>query len=120
MKFRKNDRKTRQIARRGGAATAAKWAAIHRAREREARRPAEEEAYAEFIAADSGTFDGFRMVDVFHEHHNKADAVIVDEADDCATCRGVHVGADGITCYFFAQPEQVKKIVTFNRSAYLF
>ena len=120
MRFSKYDDRTRRAARAGGAATARKWARIREERERAARRPQEEAAFKAFTDATAGVFDGFDMVNVFHERINKRDAVIVGVADDVATCYGVNVGADGVACYFFVLPEKVKKQVRFNRSVYLF
>lgn len=107
-------------AKKGGRATAEKWARIRTERERIARRPAEEKAFSDFMNADAGIFDGFKMVDVFHERINKNDALIVGYSDDVATACGVNVGADGVVVYFFTTPERVKKQVRFNRSVYCF
>ena len=86
-------------AQKGGRATAEKWARIRSERERIARLPAEEKAFSDFMNADAGIFDGFKMVDVFHERINKNDALIVGYSDDVATAYGVNVGADGVAVY---------------------
>ena len=83
-------------------------------------RNIENEEYARFLTATDGIFNGFAMVNVFHENINKENAIIIDESDDCATCRGVHVGSDGVTVYFFCDPKNAKKQVQFNRSVYVF
>lgn len=80
----------------------------------------EEAAYNEFVNAESGIFNGFRMVNKFHGAVKKADAIRVAYADDCATACGVNVGMDGVACYFYAEPENVTKQVRFNHSVYLF
>lgn len=107
-------------AQKGGRATAEKWARIRAERERIARRTAEEKAFSDFMNADAGIFDGFKMVDVFHEKVNKRDAVAFSYSDDKGDALGVHVGADGVAVYFFAAPGEVKKQVRFNRSVYCF
>lgn len=119
-KFGKNNEFTKRAARQGGEATAAKWAAIRREREKQEREPLEKMYFEQFENAEKGIFDGFKMRDTFHKHYNKNDALFRAESDDVATCRGVSVGSDGITCYFFAAPENVKKQVRFNHSVYLF
>lgn len=78
------------------------------------------EIYNNFINAKSGNFNGFEMVDIFHKKINKEDALYVAEANDGAEALGISVGADGITCYFFVEPNAVTKKVFFNRSVYLF
>lgn len=120
MKFKKYDFTTKQAARKGGEATARKWAAIRAERERAAREPKEQEAYRAFIEAEEGIFDGFKMANVFHKNVDKNGCILFEYADDVAMCEGVSVGADGIACYFFTEPEKVKKQVRFNRSVYLF
>lgn len=118
--FRKNNEFTKRAARKGGAATAAKWAAIRREREKQERAPREKIYFEQFENAEEGIFDGLKMIDIFHKHYNKNNALFWSEADDVATCEGVRVGADGIICYFFVTPENVKKQVRFNHSVYLF
>lgn len=76
--------------------------------------------FEEFMKAKEGNFNGFEFVDVFHEKIKKSDAILIDESDDCADCQGVHVGSDGVTCYFYTTPDKVSKKVFFNRSVYLF
>lgn len=120
MGFSKNDYRTKEIARKGGLATAKKWAAIREARAREARRPQEEAKYKAFEEAYEGIFNGFEMINVFHEKIDKGNAILMGQADDCAKCHDIDVGQDGIFCYFFVEPEKVKKQVRFNTSVYLF
>lgn len=110
----------RQAGKKGGATTAAKWAAIRAAKEREAMQAEEAAAFDAFERAPAGIFDGFAMAAIFHEKINKADALIISESDDGGDALGVHVGADGVTCYFYTRPETVKKQVRFNISVYLF
>lgn len=119
-KFRKNNDFTKRAARKGGEATAAKWAAIRREREKREREPFEKMYFEQFEKSETGIFNGFKMVDIFHKHYNKKSALFWSEADDVATCEGVPVGSDGVTCYFFVTPENVKKQVRFNHSVYLF
>lgn len=93
-------------------------------RQAEARAERERQinAFNEFMNAESGFFDGFDFVDIFHEKIKKADAIYTGETDDRAdiiTPFGTfHAGADGITAYFFSK--QPKKTVSFNRSIYFF
>lgn len=110
----------RQAGKKGGATTAAKWAAIRAAKEREAMKAEEAAAFDVFERATAGIFDGFEMAAIFHEKIDKAGALIVAESDDAGDALGVHVGADGVACYFYTRPENVKKQVRFNRSVYLF
>ena len=119
-KFRKNNDFTKRAAHKGGEATAAKWAAIRREREKQERVPFEKMYFEQFENAEKGIFDGFKMIDIFHKHYNKAAALFWAESDDIGTCNGVSVGSDGITCYFFVAPENVEKQVRFNHSVYLF
>ena len=119
-KFRKNNDFTKRAARKGGEATAAKWATIRREREKQEREPFEKMYFEQFENAENGVFDGFKMIDIFHKHYNKNDARFWAVSDDAATCEGVSVGSDDVICYFFAAPENVKKQVRFNHSVYLF
>lgn len=104
--------------RRGGrkpsAATIAKGQAAEMDRQ--------QKAFDVFENSASGNFCGFDFVDVFHKHYDKQNAIFAAESDDranVATPWGVvHVGADGVMCYFFS--EQPTKTVTFNRSIYFF
>lgn len=85
-------------------------------------------AFAEFENAESGNFNGFAFANSFHAAYNKADALEVLTADDCAdvvTSAGakIHAGADGVTVYVMteaAQSGDAKKRVVFNRSIYIF
>ena len=83
-------------------------------------RAKELEAFELFQKAESGTFNGFEFANIFHEKINKKDAIIIGESDDTATCHGVTVGADGVICYFFCEPQNAKKQIQFNRSVYIF
>lgn len=80
------------------------------------------QAWQKFEEAESGNFNGFAFVNIFHERVNKANALYIGESDDGAnvsTPFGVfHTGADGITVYFFSKTP--KKRVDFNRSSYYF
>lgn len=83
----------------------------------------EERAFNDFMAADSGVFDGFAFVDLFHHVFKKTDAIYTAVADDCADVVGpngktYHTGADGVTVYFMT--ENPTKRVDFNRSVYFF
>lgn len=91
-------------------------------------RARDAQAFDAFEAADAGSFNGFAMADAFHEHYSKADAVETLTADDCAdavTSAGatIHAGADGAAVYVMtegARRGDVKKVVYFNRSIYVF
>lgn len=109
--------------RRGGrkpspATLAKRQAALRAQYERE--QNAEAVAFEKFMTAESGDFDGFAFVNLFHEHFDKRNAIYTTESDDEAnaiTPFGIfHAGADGLTAYFFS--EQPKKVVYFNRSVY--
>lgn len=78
------------------------------------------EAYEAFLTAQSGIFNGFAMVNLFHLKHRKLNAYLIDESDNSGICQGIHVGADGVICYFFCEPKNAKKQVRFNRSVYIF
>lgn len=86
----------------------------------EREQNAEAIAFEKFMTAESGDFDGFAFVNLFHEHFDKRNAIYTTESDDEAnviTPFGTfHAGADGVTAYFFS--EQPKKVVYFNRSVY--
>lgn len=90
--------------------------------EARAERERQLKAFNEFKNAESGDFNGFAFVDIFHEEIKKADAIYIGEADDSASVETpfgtFHAGADGITAYFFSK--QPKKTVSFNRSIYFF
>lgn len=82
----------------------------------------ENAAFSSFEEADSGEFDGFKMATVFHMHYDKAEALAVLFADDCANVTATdgavfHTGCDGLKTY--QMTEHPKKIVLFNRSCYL-
>ncbi len=82
----------------------------------------QQKAFDIFENSASGNFWGFDFVDVFHKHYNKQNAIFAAESDDCANVATpwgvVHVGADGVMCYFFS--EQPTKTVEFNSSIYFF
>lgn len=111
--------------RRGGrkpspATLAKRQAALLAQEENEREQNAEAVAFEKFIAAESGNFDGFAFVNLFHEHFDKRNAIYTTESDDEANAitpfGTFHAGADGVTAYFFS--EQPKKVVYFNRSVY--
>lgn len=77
-------------------------------------------ALVAFMKAERGNFNGFEFAEAFHETFNKYEAKDIAESDDKGDCKGVHVGADGVTVYFFCEPENAKKQVRFNRSVYVF
>lgn len=106
--------------RRGGLATAAKRNEQKQRKRAEQIRKAEEEAFARFQNAERGYFNGFEFSGVFHEQISKADALFSGISDDAAECEGVNVGADGVKVYFYCLPENAKKIVSFNKSVYVF
>lgn len=120
MQFSKyHQPKNRRGGRKPSEATLAKRRAEEEARQKEIRA-AEEQAFAEFMNAKEGDFDGFRFVKVFHEHFNKDNAIYSDYADDSAAVEtpfgNFNAGEDGIKAYFFS--EQPTKRVLFNRSTY--
>lgn len=121
MRFTKQN--ARYYGRKGG------LSATHKKSEKTLKREAkristerekQEAAYARFEAAESGSFNGYEMIDIFHEKMRGRQPLRVVEADDTANADGVHVGADGVTVYFFAPSDRVKKQVRFNYSIYLF
>jgi hypothetical protein len=93
-----------------------------RAEARSAEVEKEKMAFDNFFNSQSGDFNGFEFVNLFHENFKKEDAIYICEADDVATARtpfgDFETGADGITCYFYTKSP--KKTVTFNRSKYFF
>ncbi len=101
---------------------------IHNQAEAEQQQQREAQAYADFEKAGEGFFDGFAMVDIFHQHYKKAAALEVLFADDCAdvttsTGATIHAGSDGVTVYVMSEAARngnAKKIVRFNRSVYAF
>lgn len=113
--------------RRGGrkpspATLAKRQAALLAQKENEREQNAEAVAFEKFMTAESGNFDGFAIVNLFHEHFDKRNAIYTTESDDEANAitpfGTFHAGADGVTAYFFS--EQPKKVVYFNRSVYFF
>lgn len=118
MRFSKwHQPKNRRGGRKPSEATIAKKQA-----ELRAERERQEKAFFNFTNAESGDFNGFAFVDIFHEKIDKRAAIFTGISDDCADIRtpfGIfHTGADGMTAYFFS--EQPKKTVSFNRSIYFF
>lgn len=111
--------------RRGGrkpspATLAKRQAALLAQKENEREQNAEAVAFEKFMTAESGDFDGFAFVNLFHEHFDKRNAIYTTESDDEANAitpfGTFHAGADGVMAYFFS--EQPKKVVYFNRSVY--
>lgn len=118
MKFTKST--AAKYGRRGGLACAAKRQA-HVARVKEDKRREQEGAYYQYFAHSiTGWFNGFEMASAFLSRVSKSEALIVDVSDDSSMCRGVNVGADGVTVYFFCDPREVGRFVEFNRSVYCF
>lgn len=129
MKFNKQNAK--YYGRRGGLATQAKKAwekFVVNVNEREARLSQQMKAFRDFENAESGIFDGFEMVEIFHVKYSKYDALEWGCADDCAqfTSRAgavINTGADGVNVYLMTE-SAVKsggcKQVHFNRSVYVF
>lgn len=99
-------------------------------RAEQARKEQEREAaaFSKFENAESGNFNGFEFANAFHAAYNKADALEVLTADDCADVTTsaettIHAGADGITIYIMTEKARAgkgKKRVMFNRSVYIF
>lgn len=88
--------------------------------ERDRQQLAEAIAFEKFCKAQSGYFNGFEFVNLFHKHFDKCNAIYTiksNETADAITPFGTfHTGADGVAVYFFS--EQPKKWVSFNRSVY--
>lgn len=121
MKFTKSNAKF--YGHKGGLSATHKKSAATLERERaasQAERERERAAFERFLNAESGFFNGFEMSNIFHAEINKFNAVQIAESNEQGDALGVHVGADGVTCYFFTNPANVKKQVVFNRSVYLF
>lgn len=124
MKFSKNN----QPAHRGGGSRPSEATIARRQAEAKEAKSADEQAYAVFEQASEGFFNGFSMVESFHRYHDKATALEVLTSDDSAevvTSSGatIHAGADDITVYVMtneAKAGNVKKVVRFNRSVYVF
>ena len=127
MKFNKQN--ARRYGRRGGLATQAKKAREKIVvNERGTRLIQELKAFKDFENAESGIFDGFEMVEIFHVKYSKYDAIEWGFADDCTqfTSRAgavINTGADGVNVYLMTE-SAVKsggcKQVHFNRSVYVF
>ena len=87
-----------------------------------AERERQIKAFNDFKNAESGNFNGFDFVNIFHEQIKKSDAIYTGESDESAevaTPFGTyHAGADNVTAYFFNR--QPQKIVRFNSSVYFF
>jgi hypothetical protein len=118
-RYKQPKKANRRGGRKPSPATLAKRQAALRA-QYEREQNAEAVAFEKFMTAESGDFDGFAFVNLFHEHFDKRNAIYTTESDDEAnaiTPFGIfHAGADGLTAYFFS--EQPKKVVYFNRSVY--
>jgi hypothetical protein len=129
MRFKFNKQNAKYYGRRGGLATQAKKAREKIVvKERETRLSQELKAFKDFENAESGIFDGFEMVEIFHVKYSKYDAKEWGYADDCAqfTSRAgavINTGADGVNVYLMTE-SAVKsggcKQVHFNRSIYVF
>lgn len=118
-RYHQPKRANRRGGRKPSPATLAKRQAALRA-QYEREQNAEAIAFEKFMTAESGDFDGFAFVNLFHEHFDKRNAIYTTESDDEANAitpfGTFHAGADGVTAYFFS--EQPKKVVYFNRSVY--
>lgn len=114
-KFHQPKPSRRRGGRKPSAATIAK-------REQKAReeRQREQIAFDNFLNADSGIFDGFDFVNLFHQKYNKSEAVYIgysnDSADVVTDFGTFHAGADDVAAYFYSK--NPTKIVMFNRSVY--
>ena len=64
----------------------------------------EKEHYSDFIESNSGIFNGFDFVNLFHRDFRKENAIAVLTADDAANVdfngKKYHVGIDNATVYF--------------------
>lgn len=118
-RYKQPKKANRRGGRKPSPATLAKREAALRA-QYEREQNAEAVAFEKFMAAESGNFDGFAFVNLFHQHLDKRNAIYTTESDDEANAitpfGTFHAGADGVTAYFFS--EQPKKVVYFNRSVY--
>lgn len=118
-RYKQPKKANRRGGRKPSPATLAKRQAALRA-QYEREQNAEAVAFEKFMTAESGDFDGFAFVNLFHEHFDKRNAIYTTESDDEANAitpfGTFHAGADGVTAYFFS--EQPKKVVYFNRSVY--
>lgn len=114
-KFHQPKPSRRRGGRKPSAATIAK-------REQKAReeRQREQIAFDNFLNADSGIFDGFDFVNLFHQKHNKSEAIYIgysnDSADVVTDFGTFHAGADDVAAYFYSK--NPTKMVRFNRSVY--
>lgn len=127
MKFNKQN--ARYYGRRGGLATQAKKAREKIViNERATCLSQELKAFKDFENAESGIFDGYEMVEIFHVKYSKYDAMEWGYADDRAqfTSRAgavINTGADSVNVYLMTE-NAVKwggcKQVRFNRSVYVF
>jgi hypothetical protein len=84
------------------------------------KRERERAAFSEFLNAKSGVFNGYDFEDDFYDFKTTKKPLFIDESDDMAECRGVHVGADGVKVVFFVEPKKSKKQVRFNSIVYVF
>lgn len=118
-RYKQPKKANRRGGRKPSPATRAKRQAALRA-QYEREQNAEAVAFEKFTAAESGDFDGFAFVNLFHEHFDKRNAIYTTESDDEANAitpfGTFHAGADGVMAYFFS--EQPRKVVYFNRSVY--
>lgn len=80
----------------------------------------EEEHYKDFQESNSGIFNGFDFVNLFHRDFRKENAIAILTADDSANVifngKKYHVGIDDATVYFMNK--KPTKRVDFNRSVY--
>lgn len=118
-RYKQPKKANRRGGRKPSPATLAKRQAALRA-QYEREQNAEAIAFEKFMTAESGDFDGFAFVNLFHEHFDKRNAIYTTESDDEANAitpfGTFHAGADGVMAYFFS--EQPMKVVYFNRSVY--
>ena len=80
----------------------------------------EKERFNDFKESNSGIFNGFDFVNLFHRDFKKENAIEVLTADDAANVvfngKKYHVGIDDATVYFMN--DKPTKRVDFNRSVY--
>lgn len=118
-RYKQPKKANRRGGRKPSPATLAKRQAALRA-QYEREQNAEAVAFEKFMTAESGDFDGFAFVNLFHEHFDKRNAIYTtlsdDEANAITPFGTFHAGADNVTAYFFS--EQPKKVVYFNKSVY--
>lgn len=127
MQFNKQN--ARRYGRRGGLAAQAKKARGNfDDNARGARLGQELKAFEDFENTESGIFDGFEMVEIFHKKYSKDNAIEWGYADDCADFTSsagavIHTGADGVRVYLMTESAVNSggcKQVHFNRSIYVF